>query len=137
VLALARQLSANHSVGMLTNNPLLLKRPMTEVFPAVPDLLGRLAVFSAGLGRSDPDPKAFQCLACAPDGILYSDDNTSYVAGARRPGCRPIASAGPQACAPASPCMASSAGDRVSWSGDRSPARDVVGRLSRLPKNSL
>jgi hypothetical protein len=38
VLALVRQLSTERPVGMFTNNPLLLKRHIAEVFPAVPDL---------------------------------------------------------------------------------------------------
>jgi len=36
VLSLARQLSTDHAVAMFTNNPLLLKRHIAEVFPAVP-----------------------------------------------------------------------------------------------------
>jgi glucose-1-phosphatase len=90
VLALARQLSVACSVGMFTNNPLLLKRHIAEVFPAVPALFGPRAVFSAELGRSKPDPEAFRCLvtrlACTPDEILYFDDDATYVAGAREAG---------------------------------------------------
>jgi HAD superfamily hydrolase (TIGR01509 family) len=90
VLALARQLRAARPVGMFTNNPWLLKRHMAEVFPAVPDLFGTRAVFSAELGRSKPDPEAFRRLAtrleCAPDEILYFDDDATYVAGAREAG---------------------------------------------------
>ena len=90
VLSLARQLSAHHPVGMFTNNPLLLKRHIAEVFPAVPDIFGTRAVFSAELGRSKPDPEAFRRLAArlglAPDEILYFDDDATYVAGAREAG---------------------------------------------------
>jgi glucose-1-phosphatase len=75
---------------MFTNNPWLLQRHMAEVFPAVPDLFGTRAVFSAELGRSKPDPEAFRRLAtrleCAPDEILYFDDDATYVAGAREAG---------------------------------------------------
>jgi glucose-1-phosphatase len=89
-LALARQLTAARPVGMFTNNPWLLQRHMAEVFPAVPDLFGTRAVFSAELGRSKPDPEAFRRLAtrlaCAPDEILYFDDDATYVAGAREAG---------------------------------------------------
>src|SRR5262245_48063325 len=71
VLALARQLRTERMVGMFTNNPWLLKRHIAEVFPAVPDLFGPRAVFSAELGRRKPDPEAFRRLAarlgCAPD----------------------------------------------------------------------
>jgi putative hydrolase of the HAD superfamily len=90
VLGLARQLSMECPVGMFTNNPLLLKRHIAEVFPAVPTLFGSRAVFSAELGRSKPDPEAFRRLAtrltCTPDEILYFDDDATYVAGAREAG---------------------------------------------------
>src|SRR5262245_4300886 len=90
VLSNARRLGAELRVGMFTNNPLLLKRHIAEVFPAVPDIFGARAVFSAEVGRSKPDPEAFRRLAArlgvAPDAILYFDDETSYVAGAREAG---------------------------------------------------
>ena len=90
ILALVRQLSVARPIGMFTNNPWLLKRHIAEVFPAVPDLFGTRAIFSAELGRSKPDPEAFRRLAvrlvCAPDEILYLDDDATYVAGAREAG---------------------------------------------------
>jgi glucose-1-phosphatase len=90
VLALARQLRTERMVGMFTNNPWLLKRHIAEVFPAVPDLFGSRAIFSAELGRRKPDPEAFRRLAtrlgCAPDEMLYVDDDATYVAGAREAG---------------------------------------------------
>lgn len=90
VLSLARQLSTSRLVGMFTNNPLLLKRHIAEVFPAVPDIFGTRAVFSAELGRSKPDPEAFRRLATrlavAPNEILFFDDDATYVAGAREAG---------------------------------------------------
>lgn len=90
LLSLARQLGTAHPVGMFTNNPLLLKRHMAEVFPAVPEIFGPRAVFSAELGRSKPDPEAFRRLAArlgvAPAEILYFDDDAAYVAGAREAG---------------------------------------------------
>ena len=90
VLSLARQLSTDRPVGMFTNNPLLLKQHIAEVFPAVPDIFGTRAVFSAELGRSKPDPEAFRRLATrlevAPDEILYFDDDATYVEGARGAG---------------------------------------------------
>jgi putative hydrolase of the HAD superfamily len=90
VLSIARQLSSDRPVGMFTNNPLLLKRHIAEVFPAVPDIFGPRAIFSAELGRSKPDPEAFRRLATrlevAPAEILYLDDDATYVAGARGAG---------------------------------------------------
>jgi glucose-1-phosphatase len=90
LLTLARLLGRARPVGMFTNNPWLLKRHIADVFPAVPTLFGSRAVFSAELGRSKPDPEAFLRLAarleCAPDEILYFDDDAAYVAGARAAG---------------------------------------------------
>lgn len=90
VLTLVRQLSVDRPVGMFTNNPWLLKQHIAEVFPAVPQLFGSRAVFSAELGCSKPDPEAFRRLAvrqaCAPDEMLFFDDDASYVAGARDAG---------------------------------------------------
>jgi putative hydrolase of the HAD superfamily len=90
VLSLARRLGTDRPVGMFTNNPFLLKRHIAEVFPAVPDIFGSRAVFSAELGRSKPDPEAFRRLAArlavAPDEILYFDDEAAYVAGALEAG---------------------------------------------------
>jgi glucose-1-phosphatase len=87
VLELARQLSAERMVGMFTNNPWLLKRHIGEVFPAVSDLFGPRAIFSAELGRRKPNPEAFRRLASrlevAPDEMLYFDDDATYVVGAR------------------------------------------------------
>src|SRR3989475_9544102 len=90
VLSLARQLSTDHPVGMFTNNPLLLKRHIAEVFPAFADIFGTRAVFSAELGRSKPDPEAFRRLSArlglVAEEILYFDDDVTYVAGAREVG---------------------------------------------------
>jgi putative hydrolase of the HAD superfamily len=90
VLALARQLGTVCPVGMFTNNGLLLKRHIAEVFPAIADIFGPRAVFSAELGRSKPDPEAFRRLATrlavVPEEILYLDDDATYVAGARAGG---------------------------------------------------
>jgi putative hydrolase of the HAD superfamily len=90
VLALARRLRRACAVGMFTNNPWLLQRHLAEVFPAVPDLFGPRAVFSAEVGRSQPDPEAFRRLAtrleCTPEDMLYFDDDASYGASARAVG---------------------------------------------------
>jgi putative hydrolase of the HAD superfamily len=90
VLSVARRVSAVRPVAMFTNNPLLLKRHIGEVFPAVPEIFGARAVFSAELGRSKPDPEAFRRLAqrldVAPGSVLFFDDEATYVAGARQAG---------------------------------------------------
>src|SRR4030095_16052029 len=82
VLALAHQLSVHCPIGMFTNNPWLLKRHIAEVFPAVLDLFGPRAVFSAKLGLSKPNPEALRRLAprlgCAPNEMFYFDDDATY-----------------------------------------------------------
>jgi putative hydrolase of the HAD superfamily len=62
VLSIARRVGADLPIAMFTNNPLLLKRHIGDVFPAVPEIFGERAVFSAELGRSKPDPEAFHRL---------------------------------------------------------------------------
>jgi putative hydrolase of the HAD superfamily len=90
VLAIARRMGAARRVAMFTNNPWLLKRHIGEVFPAVPEIFGGRAVFSAELGCRKPDPEAFRRLAgrlgVPPRGVLFFDDNPQYVAGARAAG---------------------------------------------------
>lgn len=90
VLALARRVGAICPVGMFTNNPWLLKRHIGEVFPAVPEIFGPRAIFSAELGRCKPDSEAFRRLAArlevACHEMLYLDDDEAYVAGARAAG---------------------------------------------------
>jgi len=74
ILSLARQISTDRAVGMFTNNSLLLKRHLAEVFPAAADIFGARAVFSAELGRSKPDPEAFRRLPgrleVAPEALI-------------------------------------------------------------------
>ena len=100
VLELARRLGATRPIGMLTNNPWLLKRHIAEVFPAISEIFGDRAVFSAELGRSKPDPEAFRRLATrltvVPGEILYLDDDATYVAGAREAGLTAVQVAGEQ-----------------------------------------
>ena len=90
VLSLARALGTQRTVGMFTNNPLLLKRHLADVFPDAAQVFGDRAIFSSELGRTKPDPEAFRRLAArlgfAPDRILYFDDDAKYVTGAREAG---------------------------------------------------
>jgi HAD superfamily hydrolase (TIGR01509 family) len=90
VLSLARQLGRDRLVGMFTNNPWLLKRHLAEVFPAVPEIFGARAIFSAELGKAKPDPEAYRRLAdrleVAPEEILFFDDDEPLVMGARAAG---------------------------------------------------
>jgi glucose-1-phosphatase len=86
VLDIARRLGRRRPVAMFTNNPLLLKRHIGDVFPAVVEIFGARAIFSAELGRRKPEPEAFRRLArrlgVPPARVLFFDDNAEYVAGA-------------------------------------------------------
>jgi putative hydrolase of the HAD superfamily len=86
MLSIARRVGAERPIAMFTNNPFLLMRHIGEVFPAVPEIFGERAVFSAELGRRKPDPEAFRRLAARlgvpPGSVLLFDDNADYVAGA-------------------------------------------------------
>lgn len=79
-------------VGMLTNNPLLLKRHFGEVYPAAHELFRDRAVFSAELGCCKPEREVFLGLAdrfgCRCEEVVFFDDDPSYVAGARDVGLR-------------------------------------------------
>ncbi len=90
VLSLARTLGRAMPVGMLTNNPLLLKRHFSDVFPAAAAIFGSRAVFSSELGWVKPEPEAFRLVAArlsvTPAEVLYFDDDEGYVAGARAAG---------------------------------------------------
>src|SRR5262245_17166188 len=90
VLGIARRLARRRPVAMFTNNPFLLKRHIGDVFPAVPEIFGDRAVFSAELGRRKPDPEAFHRLArrlgVSPARVLFFDDDADYVRGAREAG---------------------------------------------------
>ena len=90
VFSLARQLGRDRLVGMFTNNPWLLKRHIAEVFPAVPEIFGARAIFSAELGKAKPDPEGYRRLAerleVAPEEIIYFDDDEPLVMGARAAG---------------------------------------------------
>jgi putative hydrolase of the HAD superfamily len=90
ILAIARRVGVERPVAMFTNNPLLLKRHIGEVFPAVPEIFGERALFSAEVGCRKPEPEAFRRLAgrlgVPPARVLLFDDNAGYVAGARAAG---------------------------------------------------
>ena len=90
VLSLARQLSTNHPVGMFTNNPLLLKRHIAEVFPASRTSSAPAQSFPPSSAGANRIPEAFRRLAArvglAPDEILYFDDDATYVTGAQEAG---------------------------------------------------
>ena len=117
VLSLARQLSLDRPVAMFTNNPWLLKRHMARCFLPSPTSAAHVRSSRpslAGASRTRKPSAAWRPISSVR--LTRSSISTTMPPMWRapgRPGCRPIASAEQPACAPASPCMASSAGDRV------------------------
>ena len=90
VLAEASRLAGRVKIAVLTNNGLLLKRHMAEVFPAVVEVFGENAFCSGELGAAKPDPEVFRRLAARlgvkPESALFFDDGEKYVLGAREAG---------------------------------------------------
>jgi putative hydrolase of the HAD superfamily len=94
VLALARGLAQGPgrrcTIATLTNNNLLLKQAIAQVFPEMAALFGRHAYFSAEFGSAKPDPAVYRgvCerLAVAPEQALFVDDDDWCVEGARSAG---------------------------------------------------
>lgn len=90
MLALARKLAGNLAVATLTNNGLLLKEALPEVFPEVIDIFGARAFVSAQFGCAKPNPRVFHAVAqeldLDPASLLFIDDSADYVSGARAAG---------------------------------------------------
>ena len=115
VLSLARQLSTDHAVAMFTNNPLLLKRHIAEVFPAVPSS-ARARSFPPSLvgasrirKRSAVWPPTW---VSRPPRSCISTTMLRMSPAPGRPGSPPIQPARPQTCARASRFISSTA-DRL------------------------
>jgi putative hydrolase of the HAD superfamily len=90
VLAVARAVARKVPIALLTNNGLLLKETMPDVFPEVIEIFGDRVYFSAELGFAKPDPRVFNAvaerMALDPTTLMFIDDSADYAAGARRAG---------------------------------------------------
>lgn len=90
VLALARAVARKVPVATLTNNGLLLKEALPEIFPEAVDIFGERTFVSAQFGCAKPDPAVFRAVAqrldLDPAALLFIDDSADYVAGAREAG---------------------------------------------------
>ena len=78
------------AVALLSNNDLLAKETLGEIFPGLPELFAPHAYVSAELGLAKPGPAIFRevCarLGVAPGRALFTDDLPENVEGARRAG---------------------------------------------------
>lgn len=90
VLAAVSRIAVTHTVAMFTNNPFLLKRELSGVFPDAVGLFGPNAFVSAEVGARKPEPAAFRTLASRlqqrPEAMVFIDDKAGNVAGAREAG---------------------------------------------------
>ena len=85
VLDVVRQLRGRCAIALLTNNSVLVKTTLNELYPEVMTLF-RPQVFSADIGRLKPHPKTYlgvaDMLGAAPADIVVIDDAAKNVAGA-------------------------------------------------------
>ncbi len=93
VLEVARRLSANVSVGMLTNNPPLLRRALPIWFPQIESLFDPIA-FSFELKAAKPDTKAFSRVesmtSLSGAELMLIDDSSANVRAAAMLGWQTI-----------------------------------------------
>ncbi|MBK9083447.1 MAG: HAD family phosphatase [Rhizobiales bacterium] len=91
MLALVQSLKERGAaVALLSNNDLLAKETLGEIFPGLAELFAPHAYVSAELGLAKPDPAIFRdvCarLGVAPREALFTDDLAENVEGARKAG---------------------------------------------------
>lgn len=93
VIALARILSASYKVGLLTNNPPILREVLTEIHADMERIFNPI-LFSGELRMMKPDVaifhKAVEMAKCPADEILFIDDSTKHIQGAQQVGMKAI-----------------------------------------------
>jgi HAD superfamily hydrolase (TIGR01509 family) len=90
MLALAARLAARAKLAVLTNNNLLVRDRMDQLYPALRPIFGAAICVSSEFGIRKPEPEVYRrCLArlgVAADASLFIDDNAANVAGAEQAG---------------------------------------------------
>jgi glucose-1-phosphatase len=90
MLALAAKVKRTAEVALLTNNGLLTRQTMAEIFPELPPLFGANLFCSAQFAAAKPDPAVFirlaQRVGVAPHAALMIDDQEENVRGAEDAG---------------------------------------------------
>jgi putative hydrolase of the HAD superfamily len=101
MLALAKALSRQATVAILTNNGHLTADSLDALFPELLPIFGPRILFSAELGAQKPEPvifaRALARLGFAPADTLFTDDRPENVAGAVEAGLHGHVHAGPDA----------------------------------------
>lgn len=90
VLAFVASIKQHVPVAMLTNNGLLTKETIGELFPQLPPLFADNLLFSAEFGARKPDPDVYRRFlakfAVVPQAALMIDDDVANVRGAEAAG---------------------------------------------------
>jgi putative hydrolase of the HAD superfamily len=90
MLALANALRGTARLALLTNNGLLTRETIGDLFPEVAALFGENLFVSAQFKTRKPDPAVYRLLSerigVAPEGALMIDDKIANVTGAERAG---------------------------------------------------
>jgi len=90
MLALVKEVAENAEVALLTNNGLLLKAVIGDLFPELPVLFGSRLFVSAEFATRKPDPLVYRRLTdrvgVEPGEALMIDDKPRNIAGARSAG---------------------------------------------------
>jgi glucose-1-phosphatase len=90
MLALVGKIKNSVPVAILTNNGLLTKETIAELFPALPALFATNLMFSAEFGARKPDADVYRRLLArvgvAAQSALMIDDDATNIAGARAAG---------------------------------------------------
>jgi glucose-1-phosphatase len=90
MLALAAEVKRKVDVALLTNNGLLTRQTIGEIFPELPPLFAERLFCSAQFGAAKPDARVFgrlcQRVGIPPYAALMIDDQEENVAGAQAAG---------------------------------------------------
>jgi HAD superfamily hydrolase (TIGR01509 family) len=94
MLDLARRLSAQARIAVLTNNNLLIRDRIAVLCPEIADVFGQDFHVSAEFGARKPEIECYlrcvEALGAAPRETLFIDDSTGNVEGARDAGLQAL-----------------------------------------------
>jgi putative hydrolase of the HAD superfamily len=92
MLSLAALVGRRAELGVLTNNNLLVRDRMDQLFPGLRPIFGGAICVSSQFRVRKPEPEVYRrsvaCLGHAPERSLFIDDSVANVAGAKQAGLR-------------------------------------------------
>lgn len=93
VIGLARGLSTTYPVGLLTNNPPILREVLSEIHADMETIFAPI-LFSSELKMMKPDAAIFQkavgMVKCSVDEVLFIDDSAKHIQAAQQVGMNTI-----------------------------------------------